>query len=158
MIVSLLHSSYQPKTNTTKTVEPGKSAPLQPSLDHGQNLDSPIPTPTRLILSAGEVPHLEFLRCGNQSIHRRPPSRHFPMSASDIHVRQNHPRKMHQPRRILRLNRSAEPLHRHDGPLNPHNHHRAPPNAPPAQDRRMHHPMYGYSASDPQVQLLRTNL
>lgn len=70
------------------------------------------------------------------------------MSPSRICLRHDDPgRKMHQPRRILRLDRSAKPLHGYNGPLNPDHNHRATSDAPPTQDCRVYHPMSGWSVS-----------
>lgn len=131
-----------------KTVELRKPTPLQSSLDRGKTIDLVIPAPTRFTLTGGQVPHLELLHHSNQPFHHRPPRRHFPMQPSGIRLRHDNPgREMHQPRRVLRLNRSAKPLHRYNGPLNPNYNHRAPANASPTQDRRVYHPLPRWSVS-----------
>lgn len=126
-----------------------KSTPLQSSPDRGKTLDLGIPAPTRFTLTGGQVPHLELLRRGNQSFYHRPPRRHFPMPPSTIRLRHDDPgREMYQPRRILRLDRSAKPVHRYNGPLDPDHYHCTSPNAPPTQDRRVYHPMSRWSVSN----------
>lgn len=71
------------------------------------------------------------------------------MQPSSIRLRYDDPgRQMYQPRRILRLNRSVEPLHGYNGPIDPDHNHRTPPNAPPTQDRRVYYPMSRWSVSN----------
>lgn len=148
MNVSLLPSARNSQRLTDKTVELRKSDSLQSSLDRGKAVNLVVPAPTRFALTGGQIPHLELVRRGNHSFYDRSPRRHFSMQSSSIRLRQDDPRrKMHQPRRILRLNRSAKPLHRYNGPLNPGHNHCAPSNAPPTQDCRVYHPMPRRSVS-----------
>lgn len=127
-----------------------KSAPLQSSIDRGKTLDIGIPAPTRLTLTGGQIPHLKLLRRGNQSFHRGPLRRHFPMPPSAIRLRYDDSgREMHQPRGILCVDRSAKPLYRYNGPRNPNHNHRATSNAPATQGRRVCHPMPGWGVSTP---------
>ena len=150
MNVSLLPSARNSQRLTDKTVELRKSDSLQSSLDRGKAVNIVVPAPTRFALTGGQIPHLELVRRGNHSFYDRSPRRHFSMQSSSIRLRHDDPgRKMHQPRRILRLDRSAKPLHRYNGPLNPSHNHRAPSNAPPTEDRRVHHPMPRWSVSKP---------
>jgi hypothetical protein len=117
-------------------------------LNAHQSLNPGVPTPTGIAFSGRQYPHLDLLGYSNGPLHFRPLRRHLSMPPHRLQLGyDNQRRQMHQPRRLLRINRSAQPLHRPDGYLNPHHNHMEPPYAPSKKNSRMLNPMPRRSVS-----------